>query len=241
MIETPESPLLEVIHRSIASHPRSLQKRIGPSEIGIECDIALLHKLNGDPEPDRGPAWKPAIGTAMHAQLEEWFNAENDRLGVHRWWTENRVTVGEIDGQPIAGTCDLWDDQTRRVWDWKVVGKSALTKYRTHGPSNQYRVQAHLYGMGYLRDYGIAPVEVGIAFLPREGELGQAHFWTEPWNPTLALDALDHVNGLAWQLHETGIELALSVLDPCDGPFCDWCRPLRSRSRPAGASLFADA
>lgn len=220
-----ETAYLDVVTRSIAAHPRSMQKRIGPSEIGVDCAIAILHKLNGDPEPDRGPAWKPAVGTAVHAQLEQWFEAENDRLGWRRWVTENRVTVGEIAGQPVTGTCDLFDVATRTVWDHKIVGPKMLAHYRAHGPSSQYRVQAHLYGLGYLRDpqpWGV-PTEVGIAFLPRDGELSRAYFWHEAWQPSVAIDALNRINGLAWQLEEVGIDLAISVEDPCGGPFCPWC------------------
>jgi hypothetical protein len=223
------APIIDVVHRSMALHPRSLQKRIGPSEIGVGCDIALLHKLNGDPEPDRGPAWKPAIGTAVHTQLETWFNAENVRLGRRRWYTEQRVDVGELDGQPITGSMDLFDVDTMTVWDFKVVGPKALTGYRANGPSRQYRIQAHLYGLGWLRDPDTTgvPDRVGIAFLPRDGELSRAYFWSEEWDPTVGLDALDHLQGLAWQLREVGIDLALSTCTPCDGPFCPWCPALR--------------
>lgn len=189
---------LEVIEGAIAAHPRSQQKRIGPSEIGIPCDRCLGHKLHGTPEAERGPAWKPAVGTAVHAQLEEWFTkaSADDPEQASAWECETRVNVGEIDGTEITGSCDLYFTYSGMVIDHKVVGPKMLTKYRTNGPSQQYRVQAHLYARGFLRAGRMAR-HVAIAFLPRDGELKLAHFWHEPFDEQIAIDALARANRIA--------------------------------------------
>lgn len=234
-----------VVTTAIAAHPRSLQKRIGPSEIGKPCDRWVLHKLNGDGEPDRGPAWKPAIGTAMHAQLEEWFNGANRHGGELQhveWVTEWQVNVGQIGGQDITGHSDLFHVPTGTVIDFKVVGPKQLSHYRLHGPSEQYRTQAHLYAKGFTADGGWGPARhVAIWFLPRDGELNQAVWWEEPYDPHRAAAALGRLNRLWTMLQVVGLDQALAVAPLCDDQWCTWCRAeKRALGRAAGQSLFGD-
>lgn len=238
-----EDLYLGVIKDGITRHPRSLQKRIGPSEIGRPCDRWILHKLNGDGEPDRGPAWKPAVGTAVHDQLERWFNAANRGGAVlehMEWVTEWEVTVGQIGGEDITGHSDLFHVPTGTVIDHKVVGPKQLSKYRLHGPSQQYRVQAHLYGRGFTTDGGWGPCRtVAIAFLPRDGELSGAYFWSEPHDPHLAAEAMNRANRLYTMLTVVGIDAALAASPLCDDEWCTWCRAeKRAQQRAAGGSLF---
>lgn len=229
----------QVIENGIRNHPRSLQKRIGPSEIGIDCDRRLLHKLAQDPEPDRGIAWKPELGTAMHEHLERMFQASNTTYDpMVRWLTEQKVTVGYIGDRPITGSCDLFDTYEQVVYDHKIVGNSTLTKYRLHGPSHQYRVQANLYGLGWVLA-GYQPTEVAICFLPREAEWSKRYIWHEPFNPTIAGEALAHANQLWDELQTDGLQKALTKHPLCDFPFCPWCAPQqRAAKRQAAPNLF---
>ncbi|OIU88634.1 hypothetical protein [Microbacterium sp. AR7-10] len=240
-----EDLYLGVINAGITAHPRSLQKRIGPSELGKPCDRWMLRKLAGEEEPQRGPAWKPAIGTAMHDQLERWFDAANRGGGDvanTEWVTEWQVTVGRIGDTPITGHSDLYHVPTGTVIDHKVVGAKQLAKYRLHGPSQQYRVQAHLYGKGFTDDGGWGPCRaVAIAFLPRDGELHQAYFWSEPHDPHLALDALGRANRLWALLQVVGLDAALRTAPFCDDEWCSWCKADRRAEQKAGRlSLFDD-
>lgn len=238
-----EDLYLGVIKDGITRHPRSLQKRIGPSEIGRPCDRWILHKLNGDGEPDRGPAWKPAVGTAVHDQLERWFDAANRHGGeVDRteWITEWEVNVGKIGGTDTTGHSDLFHVPTGTVIDHKIIGPKQLAKYRLHGPSQQYRVQAHLYGKGFTDDGGWGPCRtVAIAFLPRDGELSGAYFWSEPYDPHLAAEAMTRANRLHTMLTVVGIDAALAASPLCDDQWCTWCRTeKRAADRAAGGPLF---
>jgi hypothetical protein len=221
--ESMQALYVSVLHRGITSHPRSLQKHIGPSEIGIECDKRILYKLAGVGEPPRVPAWKPVIGTAVHALLQEWFDAANSE-DRHEWVTENTVGVAEVGDMQISGSCDLFHIPTGTVIDHKVVGTKQLQNYRANGPSQQYRVQAHLYGLGFANagDWG-APETVAIAFLPRDGELSRMFFWSEPWSKQVADDALNRLRRLdrLWRL--VGIEKAVEVSPGCVCPWCPWC------------------
>ena len=120
----------DVIRGAIANHPRSLQKRIGPSEIGTPCDRRIGYKLLGQEENPRGDAWKPTVGTAVHGWLERAFDDVNltkvieklGRLGDNdlEWITEQSVTVGYLaDGTAITGSCDLYHRPTGTVIDHK--------------------------------------------------------------------------------------------------------------------------
>lgn len=232
---------LDIIADSIVNQPRSLQKRIGPSEMGVECERAILHKLNGDQEPRGGIPWKPTIGTAVHTYLEEAFEKASapGQEQAGRWLTERRVTVGEIAGTTITGSTDLFDTWTGTVMDHKIIGKSTGKKYRAHGPSRQYYIQAMLYGKGW-KAAGHNVKMVAICFLPREGELsGDTFIWTAPYDEQAALDAIARANGLAAVLAAVGIEKALTLYGECDDRWCRWCgsgssfgnRPLQTTTK----------
>ncbi|NUP75335.1 MAG: hypothetical protein HOQ07_11915, partial [Sinomonas sp.] len=60
-----------LIEHGILNQPRSLQRTIGPSEIGNPCDHCLAAKLAGWDETENDVPWLPFVGTAVHAALEE--------------------------------------------------------------------------------------------------------------------------------------------------------------------------
>lgn len=238
---------LGVVTNAISRHPRSLQKRIGPSEIGKPCDRWMLHKLNGDEEPPRGPAWKPAVGTALHSQMEEWFDAanipnEHGDVTNTEWVTENRVTVGKIGDQVITGSADLFHVPTGTVIDFKFIGDRQLAHYRLNGPSDQYRVQAMLYGKGFTDDGGWGPArKVAIWFIPRNAELHQAYWWEADYDPHVAAEALLRANRLWSLLQVVGVDKALATAPLCDDQWCSWCKAEKRAEQAAGRrSLFGD-
>lgn len=224
--------LLDLIETAIREHPRSQQTRIGPSEIGHDCARRIGYKLLGHPEnPGQPPNWKATVGTALHTWLEQVMGADNARtwqpMGVSRWLLEQRVNVGEMLGQPIEGSCDLFDQVTGTVVDWKTCGPTQLAKYKTKGPGNNYRAQAHLYGRGWQRR-GHNVERVAIVFLPRNGELADTVFWTEPYDEQIALDALQRLDGIALTVQALGVD-ALPVLGTADA-FCHMCDYFKARS-----------
>jgi hypothetical protein len=195
--------LLDVIGTAIANQPRTLQKRIGPSEVGHPCPRRLAYKVMGAPEfnPHQGVAWKPFIGTCVHTGIEQVFIRDNRRWsaevgpGYERWACETRVDVGDINGAVIDGSCDLYDRITASVVDWKVVGPAMLKHYKADGPGPQYRSQAHLYGRGWRR--AGHPVDtVMIVFLPRNEELHHTYVWHEPYDEQVAVTALQRLEAI---------------------------------------------
>lgn len=217
--------MLDTLVDSITNHPRSLQKRIGPSEMGHPCKQAILHKLNADPEPERpNVPWKPTIGTAAHALMDEYFTKASSPRGrePERWLCEETVSVGHIGDTEITGSCDLYDRWSGTVIDFKFIGSWAMKNYRANGPSEQYRRQAHLYGKGF-EDDGFPVRLVAIAFLPRDGELTDAYIWTAPYERSIAEDTLQTVNHLETLRAALGIEAALALYEPCEDRWCPWC------------------
>ena len=216
----------DIMIEEMVNQPRSLQKRIGPSEMGIECSRAILYKLARVPEPARGPAWKPQVGTALHDQQERWFTkaAAKGASEENRWLCEQSVVVGQISGEDHSGSTDLFDAWGHAVGDWKFVGPSRLKAYKSKGPSQQYKKQAHLYGRGWELE-GWQVDLVMIFFIPRDGELSDSYVWSEPYNQQLALDTLSRMNQLDGLLKALGLEQALRLYPFCDDKFCSWCAP----------------
>lgn len=190
-----------VIEHAILHQPRSLQRTIGPSELGTPCDHCLAAKIAGWESKEKDVPWLPFIGTSVHTAIEDMFiRYETRRNAVNttglRYLTERRTMVGHVDGQPIHGSVDLVDLAAGMTIDWKVVGTTTLRNAKT-GPSQVYRAQAHLYAKG-LTDEGFDIRHVAIAYLPRNAiSLAQAVWWTEPHDRTIAEDALIRANRFA--------------------------------------------
>src|SRR4051812_9182952 len=140
---TPPSTITELRQVLIdyeANRPRSMQKALGPSEIGTPCQQEIARKLAGAPRrPITEPTWAPFQGTAVHASMEDVVAFWNRQLDRERWLAEDRLTVVEgipaaVPGGPdyptVAGNGDAFDQDHAMVVDWKHVGTTALDKVR---------------------------------------------------------------------------------------------------------------
>lgn len=213
---------LDVIKTTIGNHPRSLQKRIGPSELGGPCARRIGYKLAGAeevPGADDTP-WLPTIGTATHTWLEDAFMTANRGFDHLRWLVEMSVSVGEVGGIDITGHVDLYDRVTATVIDHKVVGPTTLRKYKAHGPGDQYEGQIMLYGRG-LRRRGLPVDRVMIAFLPRNAELRDAYLWHAPYDEAKAEAVLQRAEGIALAVKALG-DGAYAALGTAD-QYCRRC------------------
>lgn len=237
-----------VFRRDWDNHPRSQQKRLGPSEVGHPCPRKLaagllqLERIN--PEGDPLPAW---LGTAGHTKLEGAVIADNERIiaehmadsskrctfrdgqPVGRWYTERRVTIRE----DLSGTCDLYDTWSKTVIDFKFPGASRAKHYDKHGPSPEYRKQAHLYGRGY-RNEGFDVERVGIWFIPRASFLSKSFVWSEPYDDTVADEILQKLDSIMVLLADLDIENHLELLSvlPKVAHECDYCPFFTPRADP---------
>lgn len=199
------------------SRPRSLQRTLGPSEAGTACDRRLAYRLLGvEPCNTDSDPWAAIVGTSVHAWLDDAFDDRKKPEGERRWATSVRVNLDPW----MRGTIDLYDTATRTVIDHKVVGAAALKRYRADGPSEQYRVQGHLYGFGLiLAGYDVE--RVGIAFWSRSGGLKDAFYWSEPYDEQVVETCLARIDNLTTATGALGVA-ALPLLSTADA-FCLYC------------------
>lgn len=198
-VDVVDQVIVDIIETSVLAHPRSQQKRIGPSEIGTPCDRCLGHKLHGTEEREqRGLPWATVEGTNHHRTMDEWFTAAALQEGEYyeEFECEQRVSVGTIDGTEITGSCDLYMPSLGFVIDWKFPSQKAFTKYHRQGPSPVYRAQAHLYARGFERA-GRPANRVGICFIGRGNATFTHHLWSEPYDQSIALNALARAERIA--------------------------------------------
>ena len=199
-----------------ASSPRSQQRAIGPSEVGAACIRRMGYRLL-ETEPTNEPdTWLAQIGTWVHAGIASVYEALNAQMDEPRYLIEQRVQVTK----DLSGSVDLYDKKLKMVLDWKVVGDTSLKKYKKEGPSNQYRVQAHLYGMGLFNE-GYEVERVAIVFLPRGGNLRQMHIWAEEFDPFIAMEGIEKMRD-ARKLIEVAGQGALETM-PTDASLCHYC------------------
>lgn len=105
--------LRDIVRDAAMNAPRQVQRHLGPSELGVECDRQVVHKLTGQPDTNHVvDPWPSIVGTAIHAWLDTTFtNAQPPG----RWLPERKVAP--TDEHP--GTADLYDARNFRVIDHK--------------------------------------------------------------------------------------------------------------------------
>jgi hypothetical protein len=214
-----------------AQRPRSLQKALGPSELGTPCQQQIARKLAGAPRrPITEPTWAPFQGTAVHASMEDVVAFWNGQLGRERWLAEDRLVVDPGPGHypAIEGNGDAFDQDHAMVVDWKHVGTSALKKLRTakrmgkpakEQISAEYRAQAHLYGLGH-QNKGRDVKHVRVVMLARSWQYDDSDEWTEAYNPDIAHWYLGRYWRVVDQLAAAGLD-AVPAAPSNDA--CHWC------------------
>lgn len=226
--------LADVLRAYDAARPRSQQAHPGPSELGTPCLRQLAYKIIAAPRrATTSVAWAPFQGVAIHAEMEKVLTFWNAHCGYQRWIIEARVDCG--DG--ITGTSDAYDADTRTVVDWKVTGATAITNLVAARNANKplgeqvkhdYRVQAHLYGLGHA-NAGRSVEYVRLVFLARHHQYAASAEWTEPYNERIALAALDRYHLLRDAVLSLGdaAPRALPAVPADPGDACSWCPYLR--------------
>jgi hypothetical protein len=213
--------VVTTVRQAAAGAPRSQQRVIGPSEIGVPCVRRLAYRLMDWPAANTASdPWAATIGTAVHTWMADVYTAENRRLGRERYKVEQRL---HIQGN-IYGSADLYDRDLRVNNDWKIVGLDRLKDYRSKGPGAQYEIQAHLYGLGQ-ENAGEHPEHVAITFLPRGGRIDGLHVWTAPYDRSVALAALERLTNV------TGVLMGLEPdkdpgawqYFPATESYCTYC------------------
>lgn len=224
-----------IITRENRNHPRSLQKALGPSEIGHPCSRKLvLHIIDA---PECNPGFDPLpseIGIAYHARMERHMLAENMRLGRERYLTENRVTVwpAGVEGcEPaLAGSADCYDIDEQRVLDWKILGNTSMDELRLRGPKTSYRRQIQLYGKGFeLLGYPVK--SVALVAIPKSGTTYGIKVYEYPYDPTVSDQVQSRWHQLLVLADVLGVEKNPQMIAAVEATeeTCEFC-PFFSRS-----------
>lgn len=241
----PPSTLEEIgaaLHRYENSRPRTVQKTLGPSELGTPCDRQIALKLAGVARRDMGLAWAPMCGTAVHGLMEEVLKAENARLGRERWIIEQEVKLDD----ELSGHGDAFDTDWGMVVDWKYTGVTARRKAQRRSVPNEelvsmeYRTQAHLYGLGH-HNAGRPVRFVRLVLLARSHDYSESVEWTEEYREDIAVDALTRFYNIRDQvvnLDAARLPERLSWIPAAAGEACKWC-PFRRPTPPDGAPVDA--
>lgn len=217
-----------VVRTAAAAHPRHNQRAIGPSEIGEECDRRVMYQLldMDSARIDHGDPWPSVVGVAVHAWLADAFLAENKRLNDLRYLVETKVKL--TDG--IGGTCDLFDLKEREVIDHKVLGTTSMRKLKSGNIPARYRTQVHLYGYGF-RLAGLDVSTVTLALYPRSGWLDDLYRWSEPYDESLAIAAMDRLANLTTAAYALKLDERMDLWSMvpahpgADCTFCPFWRP----------------
>lgn len=216
------------------SRPRNLQISLGPSSAGDPCDRKLVGLMTGiasGATADSNP-WLAMVGTAVHAMLADMLEMKND-ISDGSFTPRDWLIEQKLDIHPPSvpeGSVDWFHIPSGTVGDWKIVGKSTLDSVKQGGPSEMYRIQAHIYGYG-IAQLGYQVNKIMICFLPRNaspqmGFLQEAEWFEEDWDLDIAVNALKRVD----KLHQDALALdarknlkKLILIPATPGKSCFFC------------------
>jgi CRISPR/Cas system-associated exonuclease Cas4 (RecB family) len=177
----PKQLLLDALKSKDAGKSRSTQVEIGPSELG-GCRRKVWYRLNNQPVTNNNELKLAAImGTAIHTEIEK---ALADNKDV--------ILESEVEYNGMKAHIDCWIPSTGDVIDWKTVKKQNLSYF----PTQQQRWQVQVYG--YLIDKSGTgkPRNVSLVAIARDGDERDVKVYTEPYNESMAVDALNWLEGV---------------------------------------------
>lgn len=177
---------------------RSLQREVGPSEIG-GCRRKVWHRLQGTAPINSTLGAAAFMGTAIHEKIER----RCSELADNSYLIET-----EVEYRGLKGHVDLYDTVNREVIDWKTI---TLKKARWF-PSDQQWQQVHLYGL-LLTENGYPVDTVTLVGIPRDGNERDVLVESRPWDRSVAESGLDWLQ-----------EVRESVMPPAPERPVSFCR-----------------
>jgi hypothetical protein len=153
------------------SRARSQQTAIGVSSLG-GCRRQVWHKSQGHQGTNPTSKLAAILGTAIHTHIETVLPKDDGALIEHRV---------EVEGYPPA-TIDYFKDG--EVVDWKTIKMSG----RDYFVTKQKRWQVQTYGF-LLAQTGVDVHTVTLVGIPRDGTEADIIVHSEPYDPTVALEA----------------------------------------------------
>lgn len=227
--------ITEIILWANRGSDRGQQRELGASEVGVSCLRRLGYRMAGLDEvnTDNDP-WPAIVGTAVHTWLETAVTKYENVHQLGRWETEMTVKAG-----PIPGHTDAYDKEFFAVIDYKNPGTTAMTEIRKGHVDQQYIEQVQMYGYGHVQA-GRRVDRVALVFFPRAGYLQGTYVWSQPYEETVALAALDRVNKVAAGLIYYDVENVPANWEKVPATpsksctWCSWYRPEADTASDAG-------
>jgi hypothetical protein len=213
----PAQPILAVVRAAATQEPRPPSRQIpGMSHLGTPCDRKLAARI-AEGSGDRGPAWRPFVGTAGHEALSRHLEVYHSAT-PQRWAQDLAVELGGS-----RGIIDVLDQDAGTVIDFKFTGVTRLREYARGRVPDQYQGQLDLYGEA-LRVAGHDVHQVAMLALPLAGEVEDAVWYSRPLNR----DRAHRLIARAWRLRgDVADGRPLSAFTIAEDA-CDWC-PLKRR------------
>lgn len=185
--------------------PRTLQRDIGPSDLG-SCRRRVGYKLAGTPPVNPSGSVVAMIGTAVHdavAAIVPDVAGDGDLV-------EHEVTFAGI-----TGHLDRYEAKTEEAIDTKTTSSRWLEHVKLHGPEHGHVWQLSFYAAALITS-GINVKRIRLEYLARD--TGEEYVWSKPF------DQQDVKDSLTWLRVIRESELAMLPRDyEPDSVFCRNC------------------
>lgn len=220
VIDMPEHLIADQLRSHIraaeARRPRTVQTTLGPSTAGNPCARRIGYTLLETPEVNSSDPWPRIVGGATHTWLEQAFATADD---AEDWLTEWPVEIHKF---IPTGTLDLYHVPTGTVIDHKVIGDSAMKRYKASKQIPEgYLRQVMLYGYGLtLQGYDVK--RVAVAFHSRSGLLRAMHVMVADYDQQTAIETIERVEKIGTVAEVHGND-APALLPNNKAEWCLWC------------------
>lgn len=213
------SDMRDIVRWTNDNTARTLQKTIGPSELGDPCERKIAYRLAGVTEVNEWTdPWPAIVGTAIHAWLERAIGKFQSVHHMDRWVTESTVRVDAL----VTGHVDLYDRQLGAVIDFKTMSPTKMKDFVRKGPSEQHIDQVNLYALGKANE-GQLVRHVSLIAVPRSGWLSEFRVWIGAYEPDRAKRALARMYTIADELIAQGEVIDFSTIPASPGRGCGFC------------------
>ena len=196
--------LVDALRLKAANKERSLQTQIGVSQLG-GCRAQTWLQITNAPKGNQTRVWPSLMGTALHELIEESLAAYS--LGA--FILESKV---EFDGLP--GHIDWWYPEDGAIIDWKTKVKKNMEYF----PSTQEVWQVQTYAYMKAQE-GHEVKTVTLFALPRDGDETNFECHTEPYNESVALQAIAWLKDVQSRTERPEPEMPAEVF--C-APYCEY-------------------
>jgi hypothetical protein len=203
---------LDAVRAASASTERSMQRRVGMSEIGgAACQLG--HRLLGTPTTNHDTqVLAAARGTAIHKWLE-------DVLPVHAHDGDKMTTEAEVEFGPLLGHTDiiLVDGV---IEDSKTKDGVGMMNVRRYGPGRDYVWQNHLYAAAVMAAGG-PPIHTLRWTFYTVSTPDDVYVVEMPYDPVILTEALEHYNRVL-------ADASAGVKPEPERNVKSWCKPFCS-------------